>query len=442
VALGRALAAAVPGASFVLLDGARGVGRVVAAPGPGAGGPRPVHVDIADFAGPDLEADLRRRDFTVDALAVPVAELEAAGQAPVIDPTGGLADLRAGVLRPVGPGAMAADPVRILRGVRLALLLGFALDPEAEAQMTAAAPALGGVAAERVRDELIGILGARRAAAGLRTLDRLGSLDPLLPEHRAMRGTAQPEPHRFDVWEHSLRAVEAADAIVADCAALAPWGPVLEAHLAEDLGGEVSRRHVLKLAAWLHDVAKPETRAVVDGRVRFIGHDARGAERAAQVAARLRLPTRASRVLERLVAQHLRPMHLAQAGVLTRRARHRFFRDLGEDARDLLLLALADAAAVRGEEPPDVVWRGPGGELLRTLMAGVGEEERVAAAPPLVRGEDVMAAFGLAPGPEVGHLLAVAREAQALGVARTREEVLDHLRRARAGLLDTPGAGP
>jgi poly(A) polymerase/tRNA nucleotidyltransferase (CCA-adding enzyme) len=434
--LGRALAGAVPGAAFVALDEARGVCRVMVPRGDGgdAGAPGALQVDIGDFEGPDLEADLRRRDFTVNALAVPLAELCAAGAGPVIDPTGGLADLAARLLRPGGPGAMAADPVRALRGVRLALHLGFALSAEAETQIAAASPALAGVAAERVRDELTGILGARASGAGLRALDRLGAMDPLLPEHRAMRATPQPEPHRFDVWEHSLRAVEAADAILADTAPLAE--PALEDHLAEGLGDGMSRRHVVKLAALLHDVAKPETRTVADGRVRFIGHDVLGAERAVQVAARLRLSARATRVLERLVAQHLRPMHLSQVGVLTRRARHRFFRDLADEARDLVLLALADAAAVRGDRPLDV-WRGPAGDLLRTLMAGAGEEERAAAAAPLLRGEDVMAAFGLSPGPEVGRLLAIAREAQALGVTRTPREALDHLRRARAGLLDT-----
>jgi hypothetical protein len=135
-------------------------------------------------------------------------------------------------------------------------------------------------------------------------------------------------------------------------------------------------------------------------------------------------------VLERLVAEHLRPMHLAQAGTLTRRARFRFHRALGDDARDLLLLALADAAALTGG-PPLPIWAGAGGDVVRALMAGVDEEVAAAAAPALVRGGDVMAAFGLPPGPEVGRLLALAREAQALGIVSTRAEALAHLRRVR-----------
>src|SRR6266542_609773 len=223
-----------------------------------------------------------------------------------------------------------------------------------------------------------------------------------------MRNTAQPAPHRFDVWEHSLRAVEAADALIEHLAALAPWGEALRAHLSEELGDRVTRRETLKLGALLHDIAKPETRTVAEGRIRFIGHDAIGAARAADIARRWRLSRRAGGVLARLVGEHLRPMHLAQSGGVTLRARYRFYRALGEDVRDLM----------RGEE-----------------------EEAAAVAGPLLRGEDVMQAFGLAPGPEVGRLLERAREAQAMGLVSTREEALEHLRRSGED-LDTSSEGP
>ncbi|HET7343881.1 MAG TPA: tRNA nucleotidyltransferase, partial [Methylomirabilota bacterium] len=164
-------------------------------------------------------------------------------------------------------------------------------------------------------------------------------------------------------------------------------------------------------------------------RVRFFEHDVLGAARTRAIAERLRLPGRAVTLLERLVRHHLRPMHLAQSGV-SRRARWRFYRDLGHDTRDLLLLALVDAAAVTGASPL-AVWRRA--TLVRDLFSGWAEADTAAAAPPLVRGEDVMARYALAPGPAVGALLARAREAQELGLVRTREEAL--------GYLDSSGAG-
>lgn len=417
--LGRRLAARL-GARFVVLDAGRGAGRLVGRPGE-------VTLDLVDLRAPTLEGDLRARDFTVNALAAAVGDLLRDGRAVVVDPTGGLDDLRDRVVRPCGPAAITDDPLRALRGVRLSMRAGWRLHPSAELAIAAAAQLVAGVAPERVRAELVGILAEPTAAAGLRGLDRLGVLPALLPESLRMRATSQPVPHRFDVWEHSLRAVEAMDALLGSLDALAPWGPALRAHLAEDLGDGLTRREALKLAALLHDVAKPETRTEEAGRIRFIGHDAAGAVRAAAIGERLRLSRRASHVVERLVAEHLRPMHLAQVGELTRRARFRFFRALGDEARDLLLLALADAAALTGDSPL-AVWVGAGGDLVRTLMAGVDAETAAAAAPALLRGEDVMDAFGLPPGPAVGRLLARTREAQALGLVATREEALALLR--------------
>src|SRR4030095_1510483 len=163
---------------------------------------------------------------------------------------------------------------------------------------------------------------------------------------------------------------------------LRPFGEELAAHRAEELGGEVRRGQVLKLAALLHDVSKPETRRVVDGRIRFFEHDVIGAERARAVGARLKLPARAVGVLERLVRHHLRPGHLAAAGRVTPRARYRFFRDLREDTRDLLLLALVDAAAVRGESFRSV-WRRA--MLVRDLLRGWEERQVGGDATPLLR---------------------------------------------------------
>jgi poly(A) polymerase len=428
LALGRALAARV-GAAFVALDEGRGVGRVMG----------PLRVDIADFRAPTLEGDLAARDFTVNALAAPLAELAAAGRAPVTDPTGGLADLDAGLVRLCAPRALADDPVRVLRAARLAVRPGWRLHDAVAPAARAVAPALAGVAAERVRDELARLLDGPSAGRGLRLLDAMGALDVLLPESRAMRATAQPLPHHFDVWEHSLRAVEAADRLVADASRVSDWGAEVAGRFRDDLGDGLTRGALLKLAALLHDVAKPETRAETEGRVRFIGHDVAGAARVAGIGERWRLSRRAGAVLERLVRHHLRPMHLALAGPITRRARHRFFRDLGEEAPDLLLLALADAAGLRGDDPL-AIWAGEGGRVLRELMAGAAEERALAAAPPLVTGTDVMAAFALPPGPAVGRLLARAREAQALGLVGTREEALTLL--ARDGpSLDTPETG-
>ena len=403
------------GGAFLALDPERGAARVVMRSG---------RLDITDWRAATLAEDLAARDFTVNALAVPLRALVRDGVAPIVDPTRGLDDLAARRLRPAQPTALLDDPLRALRGVRLEATLGLRLTTPAMRLIRDAARRLAAVSAERQRDELLLLLGLPRAGRALRRLDALGLLSALFPEVEAMRRTAQPRPHRFDVLEHSLRAVDGADRLFADLARLGDIADDLGTHLAEEVGGGVDRACLLRLGALLHDVAKPETRRVVGGRVRFFEHDVLGAERARAIGERLRLPGHAVAIVERLVRHHLRPMHLAQAREISRRARYRFFRDLAEDSRDLLLLVVVDAAAVTGTSPL-TAWRGSW--VVRELMAGWQEQRSAIAAPPLLRGEDVMAHFSLPPGPAVGALLQRAREAQALGLVRARADALAYL---------------
>lgn len=437
VALARELADPL-GAAVYVLDEARGAARIAAWPGHAWQGPP---VDIADFRAPGLVGDLRGRDFTINAMALGVRRLVAAGEADVEDPVGGLGDLHARTVRLCGPRSLEDDSVRVLRAARFAAQPGWRLDPGIATAARSAAPGLSHASAERLRDELLAILSGPASAAGLRLLDGWSAIEVFLPEGEAMRATTQSEPHHFDVWEHSMRAVEGADILAFRARELEPWGKALAGHLGEPLGDGATRREALKLAALLHDVAKPETRSVEGGRTRFLGHDTLGAERVIAIAERLRLSGRMASVLERLVRHHLRPMHLAQSGGVSRRARFRFFRDLGDDARDLLLLALADAAALQGDSPLRV-WSGPEGRIVRELMAGHAEETAALLAPPLLDGREAMEALGLPPGPEIGRLLRLLREAQAVGAVTTRETALAYLRTMRDHPLDTSEPSP
>ena len=387
-----------------------------------------LHVDPADLRGPNLETDLGGRDVTINALAVDLGAL-LGGPAEIQDPTGGLDDLAARRLRACGRTAFGDDPVRVLRVLRLGHELGFTIEPETESLARAAAPRLSSVAAERVRDELTQLLRLPRSTAAIRQADLWSALGVVLPEVAAMRGATQSAPHRFTVWEHSLRALEAADALLEDLRLLAPHDARVAASFEEPMGSGLTRREVWKLAVLLHDVAKPETRSVdADGRTRFVGHDRLGAERAAAIAGRLAWPGRAGEILARLVRHHLRPMHLGMLDEVTRRARYRFHRDVGEEVPALVCLTIADAAGTDGRAP-GLVHRSETRALLESLLAGEDGAAREASEPPLVRGDDVMAALGLSPGPAVGRALQRAREAQALGLVCTRDEALAWLAR-------------
>ncbi|PYM36178.1 MAG: hypothetical protein DME17_10555, partial [Candidatus Rokuibacteriota bacterium] len=197
-ALARRLAE-TDGGTYVELDAERGSARALLRV---AG--TTVQVDVTNFRGPTLPDDLADRDFTVNALAVSVRGL-ARGGAAVVDSRGGLADLRRRRLRLATPDAIARDPVRALRGIRLEALLRFRLDAGAARAIRRDAAALGRVAAERVGQEIVAILRLAGSASVVRRAEGLGVLAAVIPETVAMRGVTQPAPHRFDVLEHSLR---------------------------------------------------------------------------------------------------------------------------------------------------------------------------------------------------------------------------------------------
>jgi poly(A) polymerase len=411
-------------AHFVLLDNDNGVARLVLPAGSAA-----AYVDVARLQG-RVEEDARRRDFTIDALAVPL------GDRTVLDACGGLPDLDARIVRMNGASVFDADPLRVLRAVRIAAELGFDIEPETMSAIRERAVTLNRAAAERRRDELARIFELDAAFPALRLLDDAGLLDVLLPELAEGRGVSQPEQfHIYDVFEHNLRTVEAMDVMLgADGSAwqagelwnVFGWCAAdLRAHLAEQMSEGRSRRALLKLASLLHDVAKPRTRsAEADGRVRFFGHGEEGAAMAAEILRRLRFSSRETAFVSRLVAEHLRPVQLAQVGEApTRRALYRFYRDLGDAAPAVLLLALADAAAARGPSMTREGWSRQVAYMNSLLVRSI-EEEGIVHPPRLLSGHDIMSILGVPEGPAVGQLLEALREAQAAGDVSNRDEAL------------------
>lgn len=419
------------GGHFVALDEERATARVVLAEGP------LFYIDVTRLHG-SIEQDLKRRDYTVDALAVPLGSTE------VIDVTGGLDDLRARTVRMTSAAVLTADPVRPLRGARIAAELGFAIETDTAREIRRLARDVSEASPERCRDELARIFALERAAVGVRLLDGLGLLDALLPELAAGRGCTQPaEFHVFDVFEHNVRTLEAMDAMLAPhrpeggsewmrdalWGALARWEPELRQFLAEELTPGVARGALLKIAALLHDVGKPETRSVEsDGRIRFLDHGDVGARRAASIMRRLRFATREIALVKLLVAEHLRPVQLAPLGALpTRRALYRFHRVAGDALPLVLLLALADGAAARGDQVSRDGWSRQAA-YMNGLLVRLSEEEGIVRAPRLLTGHDIMEQFGIGEGPQVGRLLEELREAQATGDVTDRDSALTFVR--------------
>ena len=429
-------------ADFYTLDRERGVGRAILRRTDG----ERLLVDIARFRGGDLAADLVGRDFTINALAVDVR-----APAEVIDLHSGLADLEAGIIRAVSDDAIRSDPLRALRAVRQAAQLGFALAPETEALIERDGAALANVSAERICDELGKLLLCPSSAPFLYDLDRLGLLCVVLPELEPLRDLNQPPPHQYGVLKHSLEAVGALETLLCELG-LTPLSssttgiqqivgglelgslPDYAGKIGEHLDAVVSdarpRVVVLKMATLLHDIGKPGARSVdEDGRIRFIGHETAGSQMAGRVLQRLRFSGVEARVVETVVRNHMRPLTLVAQERVSARAVYRFFRDAGDAGVDVLLLALADQLATHGTDIAGAGWQRLVGLVTRMLAYYWDQEAGPATEPPLVDGRDLLAGFGLQPGPQIGRLLEAVREAQAIGEVRTRGEAMELVKR-------------
>jgi tRNA nucleotidyltransferase/poly(A) polymerase len=398
-----------------------------------------INLDFAGLRGGNLETDLRARDFTVNAMAVDVRQPDA-----LLDPLGGLDDLRAKCLRACTPTSMSDDPIRVLRGVRQAAALGFHIDPDTRRLMREAVPGLPNVSPERRRDEIFKILDGRQPATCLRALEMLDVLPHTLPELSALKGVQQSPPHTADVWTHTLNVVTALEEILT---ALAPdydpdkannlmmgllvlrlgrFRQALGEHFATQLNTDRTLRPLLFLAALYHDAAKPATRTQDDdGRIRFFEHDQRGAELIFKRAMALRLSNPEVDRIKLIVRHHMRPLLLMQAGMPTARSCYRFFRETGAAGVDICLLSLADTLGTYGTTLSQIAWAAQL-DVIRSLLEAWWERpEQVVSPPALLNGNDLIRQFALSPGPQIGQLLEAVREAQAAGEISTLDEALD-----------------
>jgi len=423
------------GGRFVPLDEVNRIARVILTGEDKLQNKKQWYVDLSSIEE-TLEQDLARRDFTINAMAVEIhAFVLKHESAEVIDFFNGLHDLRDRRIEVVSESVFKADPARLLRAVRLAAELNFTISKHTEDLIKRDHNLISGVAGERVREELLRVLAVRNAGYYVHYLDRLGILTSIFPELEASRGFEQPREHHWDVLSHSLETVKAVDFLLrqdsleygsAEILAAVPWSEKLNQHFTADMGNGVNRLALLRLAALLHDIAKPDTQVITGERMRFFGHTEQGAEKVVNILERLKFSNKEIKLVETIVRYHLRPTQMGNQGLPTRRAIYRYFRDTGVAGIDILFLSLADHLAARGPELDINEWRRHT-ELVDYVLTECLKKETIVAPPKLVDGHDLINIFGLKPGPRIGEILEAVREAQAAGEISSREEALSYI---------------
>jgi tRNA nucleotidyltransferase/poly(A) polymerase len=356
----------------------------------------------------DLEGDLLRRDFTINAMAMNITPL-LFGE--LTDPYGGISDIKKKIIKtPLDPDeTFSEDPLRMMRAAYFASKLGFKLDESCLRSIKRQISRIGIVSTERIRDEFIKILTTDKPSIGLVILQKTGLMKTVFPEINVMYGMDQtPEWHHKDIFAHTLQVV--------------------------DNSAKLSDKMKIRFAALVHDIAKPITRRVDKEKgYTFHGHDAIGGKMIDTVAKRMKLSNDLKDYLKKLTLLHLRPIALVK-NIVTDSAVRRLIVAAGEDLKDLMILCRAD---ITTKNPKRVKRYLKNFEKVEEKMANVNKRDEMIAFQSPVRGDEIMSICGLKEGTKVGVIKKAIEEAILEGlIDNTHGQALDYLIKIKDDYLE------
>ena len=330
----------------------------------------------------NIEDDLLRRDFTINAMAVSLNK-ENFGE--FFDPFNGMEDLSKNILRtPLDSDTtFSDDPLRMMRAAYFASKLSLAIDPSCLESIKNNAERITIVSQERKTNELLKILGTKKPSIGLNILQEAGLMEFVFPEIAVMYGLDQSnEYHHKDIFYHTLEVV--------------------------DNAAQLSDKLDLRLAALVHDIAKPKTRRLSKSKgYTFYGHDDVGARMLKGISSNMKFSNSTRDYIAKLTALHLRPISLAKKDV-TDSAIRRLIVDAGEEIDDLMKLCRAD---ITTKNPKNITKYLGNFDRVEKRMNEVIEIDKLKAFQSPVRGDEIMKMFDLSPGKEVGKIKTMVEDA-------------------------------
>jgi len=404
--------------TYVILDKENKTSRVVI---------KGYNLDFTEFRGKDIQDDLSKRDFSINAMAIPFSEIMEGKTARLLDPFGGLQDIKAGLIRALSKESITHDPLRMVRAYRLAATYDFRIEERTREYIKECAREITKVSQERITTELTKIFSANMCYPWVEDMVKVGLVTYILPEIQDMKGVIQNGSHHLDVYDHSLLTLKCLEEVIN--------GPqrYFRSHIdsiASYLRSQKTRA-LLKWAALFHDLGKAKVREIDSrGKITFYYHEQIGSQIFLNMAQRLKLSKADARFIQKIILLHMRPLHIMRPfmqGTLTPKGIRRFIRQAEGDLIGVFVVTMADSLAGKGPlKPADAEVRLA--ELFDAIYTYFKEKfEPITMRPRLITGRDLIEQFHLTPGPVFGKLLREVEEAYMEGIVTTREQAIEWL---------------
>ena len=375
------------------------------------------YLDISELQGGSIEEDLLRRDFTINAIAYDLKKEE------FVDVTGGLNDLRNGILRHIKDENFEDDPLRILRAFRFASVTGFEMAEELKGAINKYKHLAFNPSKERIMYETMKLFGGKYASKTLLLMDEFGLLEELIPYVQEMKKVPPNTHHHLDLFNHVVETVRNIEELYEN----AP--EEVKAHLDQiDFGGFPRINH-LKLAGFLHDIGKLSTWTIEDtGRHRFIKHDDVGSKMCVPFLKNLKFSKKQIEYISCMIKNHIYPSNVIVAPDLNEKVMMRYLRKMEDNVIDNIILAKADRLSARGEAITEEIITANLSGLDKLLNFYLEKRETMQPLPKLLSGFEVMEIKGIKQSPALGRIIKALNEAQINGDVNTKDEAIEYVK--------------
>lgn len=376
------------------------------------------YIDIADCEGFTIQDDLKRRDFSINAIAFDIKNNL------LIDEHDGINCIKNGIIKEISEKNISDDPIRLLRAFRFQSELGFSLHRNLEKIIEINAKKISQTAAERINVELIKLFEGKNCVKALNNMDKYEILELLIPEIKDIKRIPPNSHHHLCLFDHSLEVVRQLELYYQKSPA------VVKDHFEEILYAGHKRIAYLKIAAFLHDIGKPATWEIdqVTGRHRFIKHDDVGAKIVEKPLKHLKFSKKQISYIQKIIKYHLYAANIANDNLVGEKAVTRFFRKMENEVIDLIAIAYADRLAARGPDITQEMVENNINQLRFLLNKYLDIKNTLSPLPKLLTGNDIMEMFNIYPSPKLGQILKDLNEAQLSSEITTKDQAIDFVK--------------